>query len=73
MANRSGFYFESYAEWRHALTNRCGINLTQDYARSRIAALRNPNDPHTKEFTTTYGDAYLSQVIQWFEQAERER
>lgn len=68
----AGFYFQSYAEWRSALTQRCKIPLTADYARSRIVALSDPNDPHTREFTSAYGDAYLNQVIQWFQQAENE-
>lgn len=73
MTDTSGFYFQSYAEWRDALTQRCGIDLTADYARSRISALQDPSDKATKEFTAKYGDAYLRQVVQWFEQAEREQ
>ncbi|MEO1035851.1 MAG: hypothetical protein AAFX44_09860 [Pseudomonadota bacterium] len=73
MTDTSDFHFQSYAEWRQALTERCGINLTPDYARSRISALQDPKNPSTKEFTATYGQAYLQQVIQWFEQAERDR
>ncbi|GLS26618.1 hypothetical protein [Marinibactrum halimedae] len=69
--NDHNFYFQSYEEWRHALTKRCNIDLTPDYARKRIAALRNSNDSHTKEFSAKYGQAYLKQVIQWFEQAEQ--
>ena len=73
MSNQSGFYFQSYEEWRHALTERCNINLTPDYARARISALRNPADSTTRDFTAKYGEAYLKQVIQWFEQAEQGR
>lgn len=72
MTNPTDFYFHSYAEWRQAITERCKIKLTPDYARTRISALSNPEDPATQEFTTKYGDAYLRQVIEWFEQAERE-
>jgi len=71
MNDTNDFYFQSYAEWRHALTERCKIDLTPDYARERVSALRNPDDPHTQEFTEKYGDAYLQQVIQWFEQAQQ--
>ncbi len=71
MSVTANFYFQSYDEWRHALTERCKINLTPDYARTRISALRDTADPHTKEFTAQYGEAYLQQVIEWFEQAER--
>lgn len=72
MKNEQGFYFQSYAEWKQALTQRCNINLTPEYAQSRIIALNNTDDRDTKEFVAKYGDAYLKQVIQWFEQAANE-
>lgn len=65
--NTTGFYFQTYTEWRDALTQRCNIKLTADYARSRIAALSDANDPHTQEFAAKYGEDYLKQVIEWFE------
>ena len=72
MTDTTNFYFQSYNEWRHTITERCNIKLTADYARSRITALQNPSDKTTEEFISTYGEAYLAQVIRWFEQAERE-
>ena len=71
MNDAANFYFQSYNEWRLALTERCKIKLTQDYARTRISALQDSSDPHTQEFAAKYGEAYLQQVIQWFEQAEQ--
>lgn len=65
-------YFQSYSEWREALTVRCGIRLTPDYARERIAALKNPSDRSTADFIKCYGEGYLKQVVAWFERAERE-
>lgn len=73
MDDPRNFYFQSYSEWRHALTEQCRIELTPEYARSRVAALQNAKDPATREFTEKYGEAYLQQVIQWFEQAEQQR
>lgn len=35
-------------------------------------ALREPSDRATKDFTAHYGEAYLRQVITWFERAARE-
>ncbi|MEM8885650.1 MAG: hypothetical protein AAGD14_16415 [Planctomycetota bacterium] len=71
MADTTDFYFGSYDEWRRALTERCGIKLTPDYARTRIAALQSGSDRTTQEFVAKYGEAYRQQVIRWFEQAER--
>ncbi len=72
MTDTTDIYFESYADWRQTLTQRCKINLTAEYARSRISALQNPSDKSTQEFIAKYGEAYLRQVIEWFEQAERD-
>ncbi|MBE1301391.1 MAG: hypothetical protein GJ680_16000 [Alteromonadaceae bacterium] len=71
MNDTSDFYFQSYEEWRAAITVRCNIKLTREYARERISALENPNDPHTQEFAEKFGKAYLQQVINWFARAEK--
>lgn len=68
MSDTSDFYFQSFNEWHHAITVRCNINLTPDYARTRIAALQDPQDKTTQEFIAKYGQAYTQQVIKWFEQ-----
>ncbi|GAM57554.1 hypothetical protein JCM19232_3379 [Vibrio ishigakensis] len=72
MADNTEFYFHDYNEWRQAITERCNIKLTPEYSRSRIAALQDSSDRTTQEFTEKYGEAYLSQVISWFQQAETE-
>ena len=72
MANQVGFYFSNYAEWRHAITVNCKIELTPEYAQNRINALNDDTDKTTQEFTHKYGESYLNQVIQWFEQAKKE-
>lgn len=68
----SGHYFTTYDEWRHALTVHCGIPLTRAYAEERVAALKDPNDRITGEFTKFYGETYLRQIVTWFERAARE-
>ena len=67
------FYFQSYEEWRNALTIRCRIKLTPEYAAGRIAALQSPSDPTTRDFLKVYGEDYLQQVIRWFERAQGEK
>lgn len=69
MTDNTNFYFQNYQQWREALTVRCKINLTPEYAQERIASLENAADPHTKEFKQKYGDEYLQQVIAWFKQS----
>ncbi|MCF2857250.1 hypothetical protein L1286_07205 [Pseudoalteromonas sp. SMS1] len=72
MLETNHFYFQSYEQWRHAITVKCNIKLTPEYARSRIASLSNERDRHTQEFSAKYGEAYLQQVIDWFSRAEQE-
>lgn len=64
-------HYKSYSEWRHALTELGKITLTPEYARERVEALQNPQDPSTAEFVKLYGEPYLHQVIQWFQKVER--
>lgn len=71
MTDTSDFYFKSYEQWHHAITTHCNIELTPDYARSRVSALKDSSNKSTKEFTSKYGEAYLNQVIEWFERAEQ--
>ncbi|OCQ22532.1 hypothetical protein A7985_00775 [Pseudoalteromonas luteoviolacea] len=72
VVDATNFYFQSYEQWRHAITVKCNIKLTPEYARSRIASLSDSNERHTKEFADKYGEAYLMQVIEWFARAEQE-
>lgn len=69
---KTSSYFTTYDDWRQALTVQCGIELTATYAQERVLALQNVQDRTTKEFTAHYGEAYLRQVIAWFERAARE-
>ena len=71
MFDTKDFYFQSYSEWHKAITERCKIDLTPEYIRTRISALQNPKDKSTQEFRVKYGEQYLLQVIEWFRQADR--
>lgn len=63
---------ESYDEWQHCITVKCGIPLTLDYVTERIAALSDAKDRMTARFVELYGDSYRQRTIQWFEQARGE-
>ena len=56
MIDTTDFYFQSYSEWHKAITERCKIDLTPEYVRSRISALQNPKDKSTQEFKLKYGE-----------------
>lgn len=63
---------QSYEQWRVFITVRCRLALTETYIASRLAELNDLSHPKTREFSGKYGQQYLTQVIQWFEAAQKE-
>lgn len=62
-------FFNTYQEWRAAITGPCGLTLDRDYCEQRIAALQDEKAPGTRPFLEAYGSDYRDQVITWFQQA----
>ena len=62
----------SYASWRHCIEQKCGLALTPDYIATRLAALRDERDAHTREFRRLYGEPHLRATVAWFERAQTE-
>jgi hypothetical protein len=60
---------QSYEDWKHCITVRCGIPLSAPYLKERIEALANPRDPMTARFVILYGPDHLARTRGWFEQA----
>ncbi len=60
---------KTYEEWRHCITIKCGIPLTDTYIRSRLDVLKNETSQEVKKFRNLYGDSHLMQVIDWFTRA----
>lgn len=58
---------QSFEEWQHCITVKCGIALTESYCRKRIEALENTKAYETEKFTALYGDDYRQQVLGWFQ------
>ncbi|ACO79086.1 hypothetical protein AvCA_29170 [Azotobacter vinelandii CA] len=63
---------DSYAAWRHCITVECGIPLTEEFIRKRLAILGNPDEHETRRFAAAYGAEHLRAVLSWFERAARE-
>ena len=58
---------ETYDQWEHCITVKCGIALTKKYVKGRLTVLRNTQDAHTKRFRAIYGDQHWKSTIAWFE------
>ncbi|MEM1388950.1 MAG: hypothetical protein AAF748_11145 [Pseudomonadota bacterium] len=63
---------ESYDDWKHCITVKCGIPLTTDYVQERIAALSNQNDFHTQKFIKRWGSSHHARTLTWFQRAAEE-
>jgi len=61
--------FNSYDEWRSAITGRCGLTLDRPYCEERLAALADESVPSTKAFLKAYGPGYRDLVVTWFTRA----
>jgi len=61
-----------YAAWRRCIEHDCRQPLTAEFIAARLAALRDPADSHTRDFTRLYGKAQHRATVEWFEQAARE-
>jgi hypothetical protein len=59
----------TYADWRHCIEHDCRQPLSAEFIAERLAALRDPANPHTRDFTRLYGEAHLHAVMGWFSQA----
>ena len=63
---------KSYEDWKHCITQLCGIPLTGPYIEQRLTALRDPADHTTEKFVAMWGEPHRLRVIGWFEQAQQE-
>jgi len=61
-----------YASWRYCIEEKCGLALTPEFIRSRIAVLGDPRHDETRRFVMLYGKSYHQQVLAWFERAANE-
>lgn len=62
----------NYEEWKHCITVKCDIPLTQDYVAERLAALNNNADYQTQKFIDRWGVAHHARTVAWFQQAAKE-
>lgn len=62
---------QSYEEWQHCITVKCGLELTPAYISERLSALTDNEDYQTQRFIVLYGKQHLKSVIDWFHRAEK--
>ena len=55
----------TFEEWKSCIVNDCKINLTKDFAQSRLKVYLDEQHPETIKFKKLYGEAYLNNIIHW--------
>jgi len=57
---------QTFEQWLDCIVNRCKITITADFAKRRLAKLRNTDDPGTQRFIDLYGANHLNNLIYWY-------
>ena len=57
---------QNFDSWLICITQKCGIELTKEYAQSRFEQLSNNNHPDTKRFIELYGNQHHQNITNWF-------
>jgi len=57
---------QTFEEWRSCIVDDCKINLTQDFAKQRLAVYEDSENTETQKFESLYGKQHLENVIRWF-------
>lgn len=55
---------QTFEQWRHCIEKNCGITLTKQFARERLAIYENSENGETKKFITLYGKQHHQNIIQ---------
>lgn len=73
MSEYSNIIPTDYNEWRHCITVKCGIKLTEDFVEQRIAELNDKENPTTRQFIKLYGEQHWQLTLNWFEHEKSNR
>ncbi|MEM9670635.1 MAG: hypothetical protein AAF950_17095 [Pseudomonadota bacterium] len=60
---------QTFEEWEHCITVKCGISLTAEFVLGRINALEDRTDIRTRKFIDYWGENHHLQTLEWFRQA----
>lgn len=60
---------QTYEEWEHCITVKCGIPLTADFVASRITELEDEGAYKTQKFIDAWGREHHTRTLDWFRQA----
>jgi hypothetical protein len=55
----------TFQQWHHCMVHECKIELTQAFARQRLAVYEDRQHPETLQFIALYGEQHLQNIINW--------
>ncbi len=61
-----------YTSWRYCIEVKCGLALTPEFLKARIAVLGDPRHEESQRFASLYGESYHEQVLGWLQRAASE-
>ncbi|MFT3901945.1 MAG: hypothetical protein QM727_02175 [Niabella sp.] len=59
---------QTFEQWVDCIVNRCGINLTKEFAQKRLAIYQDRNNMETQKLVSLYGEQHLENIIHWLKQ-----
>ena len=56
---------QTFDAWRNCIVNDCKIDLTVQFAKTRLLVLEDKSNKETQKFASLYGEEHLNNVIAW--------
>ncbi len=63
---------QNFEEWKVCIEKKCGIPLTLEFAKKRLAVYEDETLAETRRFIKLYGHEHLQHIREWFRQIVRE-
>lgn len=60
---------QNFNEWRTCIEVHCGIPLTPEFIAQRLRELEDRRLHSTEQLYRHYGDAHMTRICSWFQQA----
>lgn len=56
---------ENFADWKWCIEKKCGIPLTVEFAKQRLAIYEDHSNAETQRFISNYGMEHFENIKKW--------
>lgn len=56
----------NFEEWKYCITEKCHLELTEEFVLERIKILNDPTHKETKHFIKLYGKNHWQNILRWY-------